>query len=111
MNNLKPDVRALNVLKPDVRQLSFIDKILEYQLSEEAKNEIDKIKEIEKLVNRRNSVYKIDNHTYSFQQFKTITFFAKNIFNGEITLNDTDEYQSNLLVEIMNFNKKIRPRK
>ena len=43
---------------------------------------------------------------YNFQQFETIRYFAQNIFGGKITLVNADEYQYNLLVEIISFKKK-----
>ena len=39
-------------------------------------------------------------YVYIFQQFKTRTF-VKNFFMGDVTLNDADKDQSNLLFEIV----------
>ena len=44
-------------------------------------------------------------------QFQTIKFFAKNIFNCKITLNNANESQCNLLVEITNLKKKKQKQK
>ena len=44
----KKQVEALEVLKPNNQKLSSIDVIPENTLSEEAKNELNKTKEIEK---------------------------------------------------------------
>ena len=44
------------------------------------------------------------------QQFKTIRTFGKNICAGKITLNNADKDQSNLLLEIIDFNKNTKPR-
>ena len=43
---------------------------------------------------------------FKFQQFGTTQSFGKNIFAGKITLNDADKDQCNLLIEIVEFNKK-----
>ena len=51
-------VYALKVLKSNNQELAITDIIPEDILSDEAKNELNKIKEIEKTVNRENLVYK-----------------------------------------------------
>ena len=108
---MKKKVEALNVLKPVEQKLTIKDTIPYNQLSEEAKNEVGKVKKIEKILNRENLVYKTDNYTYSFQKFETIRSFAKTIINSKVNLNDADEDQSILLTEIMNCRKTARPRK
>ena len=45
-------VEALKVLKPDIQQFTIEDVIPEDHLNKEAKNDIEKIKEIEKIQNR-----------------------------------------------------------
>ena len=40
-----------------------------------------------------------------------LTQLAKNIFNNKITLDDDNKDQADLLIEIMNFNKKIKPKR
>ena len=52
----KKQVEALEVLKPNIQKLTIKDGIPENKLSEEAKNELDKIKEIIKTVRRVNLV-------------------------------------------------------
>ena len=44
-------IKAFKVLKPIKQKLTIKDAILKDQLNEEAKNEIEKIKEIEETVN------------------------------------------------------------
>ena len=83
--------------------------IPENKLTEEAKNELNKIKEIEKTVDRQNLVSRTNEYTYSFKNFRTINTFNRDIYNRTITLNEADKYQSSLLVEIMNFKSKIKP--
>lgn len=51
--NKKKQFEALKVLKPDFQQFTIIDAILEDQINEEAYNETDKIKETEKIENRK----------------------------------------------------------
>ena len=67
------------------------------------------MKELEKTVDRENLVYRTNEYTYSFKNFWTINTFGRNIYNGRFTLKEADEDQSSLLVEIMDFKKKIRP--
>ena len=80
--------------------------ILENTLTEKTKNELKKIKEIAKTVDRKNLVYGTNEYIYSFKIFWRINTFGRDIYNGKITLKEADEDQSNLLVEIMNFRKK-----
>ena len=105
----KKQVEALKVLKPVEQKFTIKDTIPEDRLKEEAKM-TEKIKEIEKIVNRENLIYKTNKYVYNFQQFETIKFFAKNIFAGQSTLDNADKYQSNLLHEIFDFNKNMKPR-
>ena len=70
----------------------------------------DKIKEIEKNVDREKLVYETSKYTYSFKIFQIINTFATDIYEGKIAIEEADEYQINLLVEIMNFKKNTKPR-
>ena len=78
-------------------------------MNDEAKKEIDKISEIEKTVDRGKLVYIASAFTYSFQNFRTIRTFGRDIYNGEITLKEANEDQASLLNEIMNFRDKTKP--
>ena len=53
----KKQVEALEVLKHNIQKLPIKDVIPENRLSEEAKNELSKIKEVEKSVDREKLVY------------------------------------------------------
>ena len=86
----------------------MIQKIPENILNDEAKKQLDKISEIEKNVNREKLVYKTNIHTYDFQNFQTIRTFARDIYNGEISLEEANEDQGKLLNEIIYFNKKTK---
>ena len=106
----KKQVEALNTLKYN-SQLIIEDVIPKNELNnDEAKKELDKIKEIEKSVNRGKLVYETNEYTYSFKNFQTIKTFGREIYEGNITIKEADEYQTDLLVEIMNFWKNTKPR-
>ena len=77
-------------------------------ISEEAKNELSKIKETEKTVDRENWHYRTNNYTFNFQNFQSINTFGRGIQNGKITTEEADEDQSDLLVEILSFKKKAK---
>ena len=65
--------------------------IPENTLTEEAKYELKRIKEIEKMIERENLVYRTNEDTYSFKNFQTINTFDKSIYNGAITLKEADK--------------------
>ena len=78
--------------------------------NDEAKRELDKIKKIEKNVNRGKLIYETNEYTYSFKNFQTIKTFGRDIYEGKITIEETDKYQTDLIAEIMNFRKNTKPR-
>ena len=78
--------------------------------NEEAKKELDKIKEIEKNVNREKLIYETNEYTYSSKHFQTINTFGRDIYEGKVTIEEANEYQTGLLAEIMNFSKNTKPR-
>ena len=49
-------------------------------------------------------------YTYSFKNFQTIKTFGRDIYDGKITLKKSNEYQADLLTEIMYFKKNTKPR-
>ena len=98
-------------MKPSTKNLTIKDAILENTLTEEAKNGLNKIKEPEKTVERANLVYKTNDYTYIFKSFRTINTFSSDIYNGKTTFKESNEYQSNLLVEIMDIKKKKKTTK
>ena len=71
--------------------------------NDEAEKELDKIKEIEKNVDREKLIYKTNEYTYSFKNFQTIKTFGREIYDGKITIEEADKYETNLLVKIMSF--------
>ena len=62
----KKQVVVLEVLKPNTQKLTITDVIPENTLSEEAKNGLNKIKEIEQAVDREKFVYRTNEYTHSF---------------------------------------------
>ena len=106
----KKQVDALNTLKSN-NQLTIEDVIPKNALNnDEAKKELDKIKEIEKSIDREKLIYETNEYTYSFINFQTIKTFGRDIYEGKITIKEADEYQTDLLVEILNFKKNTKPR-
>ena len=76
----------------------------------EAKKELDKIKEIERNVDREKLIYETNEYTYSFKNFQTIKTFGRYIYEGTIMIEEANEYQTDLLAEIMNFRKNTKPK-
>ena len=106
-------VKALNTLKSNSK-LTIEDVIPESALNnDEAKKELDKIKEVEKNIDREKLVYKTKEYIYiyiySFKNYQTIKNFVRDIYNCNITLKEADEYQTNLLIKIMSFKKNTKP--
>ena len=89
-------------MKPITQKLRIKDAIPENTLSEEAKNELNKIKDIEKTVNREELYYKTNKYAYNFPIFETIRTFIGDVYNGTVTEKEADGNQSYLLVEILN---------
>ena len=78
--------------------------------NDEAKKEFDKIKQMEKNVDREKLIYKTNEYTCSFKIFQTIKTFGRDIYEGKTTRKEADEYQTHLLAEIMDFRKNTKPR-
>ena len=49
-------------------------------------------------------------YIYSFTNFRTINPFGRDIYYGRSTLSEADKVQNSLLVEIMKFKSKIKPK-
>ena len=78
--------------------------------NDEGKKELNKIKEIEKNVDREKLIYEINEYTNSFKNFQTTKTFGRDIYEGKITLEKANEYQVDLLAEIINFKKHMKPK-
>ena len=72
--------------------------------------ELDKIKKVEKNVDREKLIYETNEYTSNFKNFQTIKTFGRDICKGKITIEEANEYQTDLLAEIMNFRKNVKPR-
>ena len=55
------------------------------------KKEVDKVKEIEKNLDKEKLIYETDEYTYSFKNFQTIKTFGRDIYEGRITIKEADE--------------------
>ena len=103
-------VVALESLKDSDKELTPIkDFIPTENLNPEIINEIKRIEEIEKKVDRNRMVYKGTNKTYDFRNFKTIRAFGNEIRNNIISLDTANIEQANLLSYIYDFTKKTKP--
>ena len=90
-------VDALNTLKSN-NQLTTDDVIPKNAFAnDEAKKELDKIKEIGKNVDTEKLIYETDEYTNSSKNFHTIKTFGRDIYEGNITIKEADEYQADLL--------------
>ena len=78
--------------------------------NEETRKELDKIKEIEKNVDRENLIYETNDDTYIFKNFQTIKTFGRDIYEGKTTFEIANEYQTNLLAQIMYFKWNTKPK-
>ena len=63
------------------------------------------------MVDREILVYGTNEYTYDFKYFRKRNTFGRDIYNRKITLKEYDEDQSSLLVVIMNFKKRPKPKK
>ena len=63
------------------------------------------LKKKKKMVDRKKWYYRTNEYTYNFQNFRTINTFDRDINNSAITLKEAD-----LLVEILNFRKQVKPK-
>ena len=89
-------VQALNTLKSK-KKLTIENLISKNALNnDEPIKQLNNIKEIEKSVDRKKLVYKTNKCTYSFENFQTIKIFDKDIYDGIITLEEANNYQTKL---------------
>ena len=103
-------VVALESLKASDKKLPPIKYFIPMEnLNPEIINEIKKIEETEKKVDRNKMVYKGTNKTYDFRNFKTIRTFGNEIRNNVISLDTANIEQANLLSYINDF-MKTKPR-
>ena len=107
----KKQVDALESLKPSDKELPPIKDIIEEEnQNPEIINEIKRIEEEEKKVNRNKMVYKATNKTYDFRKFKTIHAFGSEIRNNVVDMDMANVEQMNLTMYIKDFASKTKPR-
>ena len=107
----KKQVDALEPLKTSDKELPPIkDFIPKENLNPEIINEIKRIEEEEKKVNRNKKVYKATNKTYAFRKFKTIRAFGSEIRNNAIDKDMANYEQNQLATYIKNFMSETKPR-
>ena len=108
----KNQVEASEVLRPKKNQeLETIEGIFPKKIRHnEIKNEIDEIKKWEEIIKRKDLKYETNKNRFDFQQFKTISFFGDNIYNGKINIKEAKMKQAILLENILDFRNKSRPR-
>ena len=103
-------VVALESLKDSNKKLTPIKDFIPMEnLNPEIINEIKRIEEIEKQVDRNRMVYKGTNKTYDFRNYKTIRAFGNEIRNNVISLDTANIEQANLLSYISDLIK-TKPR-
>ena len=104
-------VDALESLKPPDKKLPPIKDFIPIEnLNPEIINEIKRIEEIKKKVDRNKMFYKGSNKTYDFRNFKTIRAFGNEIRNNVISLDTANIEQANLFNYVHDFTKKPGPR-
>ena len=106
----KKQVVALESLKDPNKNLAPVKDFIPMEnLNPEIINEIKRIEEMEKQVDRNRMVYKGTNKTYDFRNFKTIRAFGNEIRNNIIDMKTADIDQARLLSHINDFIK-TKPR-
>ena len=76
----------------------------------EIKNEIDEIRKWKEKITQNDLKYKPNKYLYDFQQFEIIRSFGYSICIGKIIIDEAEIDQSNLLANLVKFNKKSEPK-
>ena len=93
-------VVALESLKGSDKKLPSMKGFIPTEnLNPEIINEIKRIEELDKKVDRNKMVYKGTNKTYDFRNFKTIRAFGNEIRNNVISLDTANNEQANLCIK------------
>ena len=74
------------------------------------KNSLIELKKQKKNVEREKLIYKTNEYIYSFKNLQTKKTFGRDIYEGKITIEEAEKYQTDLLVEIMTFRKNTKPK-
>ena len=104
-------VEALKDSKPKKQTKSIEGIFSEAYESAEIKNELNKVKEYEKKVNRNNMIDYSSMKPFDIRIFKTIRSVGEDVYSSKITINEADQVQADLVQYIVNFNNKTRPKK
>ena len=106
----KKQVDALESLKSSDKQFPSIrDFISKERLNSEIVNEIERIEEEERKVDRSKMVYKASNETYDYRKFKTIRVFGNEIKNNIIDMSMANDEEDQLLRYINKLKSKKKP--
>ena len=76
----------------------------------EIKNEINETKKWEEKIKRKVLTYETSKYIFDFQQLQTIRSFGDSIYNDEINIREAKMKQVILLVNILDFRNKSRPK-
>ena len=102
--------KQVDALKTSYKKLPSIkDFVPTEKFNPEIMNEIKRIEEIEKNVDRDKIVYKSTSKTYDFRNFKTVRAYGNDIRNNVISLAMATLEQANLLARFYDFVKKTKP--
>ena len=77
----------------------------------EIKNRIDEIKKCKEKDRRKDLVYRTYKDKYDFLQYDTIRYFGDSIYNGKISIDETETDQSSLLNDLTDFYDRSRPKR
>ena len=102
--------KQVDALKTSYKKLPSIkDFVPTEKFNLEIINEIKRIEEIEKNVDRDKMVHKSTSKTYDFRNFKTLRAYGNDIRNNVISLTAANLDQANLMARFYDFVKKTKP--
>ena len=99
--------KQVDVLKTSYKKLPSIKDFVPFNL--EIINEIKRIEEIEKNLDRDKMVNKSTNRNYDFRGFKTIRTYGNDIRNNVISFKAANIEQANLMAHLYDFTKNTKP--
>ena len=102
--------KQVDALKTLYKKLPSIkDFVPTEKFNPEIINEIKRIEEIEKNVDRDKMVYKSTSRIYDFRGFKTIRTYGNDIRNNVTSLKAANLGQANLMAHLYDFTKNTKP--
>ena len=102
--------KQVDALKTSYEKLPSIkDFVPTEKFNPEIINEIKRIEEIEKNVDRDKMVYKSTSRIYDFRGFKTIHTYGNDIRNNVTSLKAANLEQANLMAHLYDFTKNTKP--